>query len=153
MSRAVDCVQWAAGRPAWARGLPRHVAWCDCLILSDACRCSQNKTVTGLTGGIEGLFKKYKVDYYKGTGEIKAAGEVRSTPPHTHTPPTPPSAPIFALSSMLFRFPSLQVAMHPIDGSDTVSLKAKNIVIASGSEPSKLPGVPVRHTYGRGEGA
>jgi thioredoxin reductase len=35
------------------------------------------KTVSGLTGGIEGLFKKYKVDYYKGAGEILAAGSVK----------------------------------------------------------------------------
>ena len=38
------------------------------------------KTVTGLTGGIEGLFKKYKVDYFKGTGEILAAGSVKCHP-------------------------------------------------------------------------
>ena len=40
----------------------------------------KSKTVTGLTGGIEGLFKKYKVDYFKGTGEIAKAGLVRSHP-------------------------------------------------------------------------
>lgn len=40
----------------------------------------KEKTVAGLTGGIEGLFKKYKVDYFKGTGEIMAAGEVKCTP-------------------------------------------------------------------------
>jgi len=38
------------------------------------------KTVTGLTGGIEGLFKKYGVDYYKGGGEITAAGSVTCHP-------------------------------------------------------------------------
>jgi dihydrolipoamide dehydrogenase len=37
----------------------------------------KNKTVTGLTGGIEGLFKKYKVDYFKGSGEILSAGSVK----------------------------------------------------------------------------
>ena len=31
----------------------------------------------GLTGGIEGLLKKYKVDYFKGTGEILKAGAVK----------------------------------------------------------------------------
>jgi len=70
----------------------------------------KSKTVDGLTGGIEGLFKKYKVDYFKGTGEITAAGAVKC---------------------------------HPIDGSASVELKAKDIVIATGSEPAKLPGVPV----------
>jgi dihydrolipoamide dehydrogenase len=68
------------------------------------------KTVTGLTGGIEGLFKKYKVDYFKGTGEIVSAGSVK---------------------------------MHPMEGGDVSTLAAKNIVIATGSEPAKLPGVPV----------
>ena len=38
------------------------------------------KTVTGLTGGIEGLLKKYKVDYFKGKGEILKAGTVKVTP-------------------------------------------------------------------------
>jgi hypothetical protein len=38
------------------------------------------KTVTGLTGGIEGLFKKYNVDYYKASGEILSAGSVKATP-------------------------------------------------------------------------
>jgi len=40
----------------------------------------KSKTVTGLTGGIEGLFKKYKVDYMKGTGEITSAGAVSMHP-------------------------------------------------------------------------
>ena len=40
----------------------------------------KKKTVEGLTGGIEGLFKKYKVDYFKGTGEILAAGSVKMHP-------------------------------------------------------------------------
>lgn len=68
------------------------------------------KTVTGLTGGIEGLFKKYKVDYYKGAGEILAAGSVKCT---------------------------------PIEGGDPLTLKTKDIVIATGSEPASLPNVPV----------
>jgi len=70
----------------------------------------KSKTVTGLTGGIEGLLKKYKVDYFKGTGEILAAGSVK---------------------------------IHPIEGAEGGTLSAKNIVIATGSEPAKLPGVPV----------
>merc|ERR550537_1846994 len=40
----------------------------------------KNKTVTGLTGGIEGLFKKYKVDYFQASGEILAAGSVKAHP-------------------------------------------------------------------------
>jgi len=40
----------------------------------------KDKTVFGLTSGIEGLFKKYGVDYFIGSGEILSAGEVKSTP-------------------------------------------------------------------------
>ena len=40
----------------------------------------KNKTVTGLTGGIEGLLKKYKVDYFQASGEIEAAGSVKIHP-------------------------------------------------------------------------
>ena len=36
--------------------------------------------MTGLTSGIEGLLKKYKVDYLKGSGEIMAAGSVKVHP-------------------------------------------------------------------------
>jgi len=68
------------------------------------------KTVTGLTGGIEGLFKKYKVDYFKGLGEILAPGSVKC---------------------------------HGMDGGESPTLTTKNIVIATGSEPAQLPGVPI----------
>lgn len=68
------------------------------------------KTVVGLTGGIEGLLKKYKVDYFKGTGEILKAGAVKVT---------------------------------PIEGGEVTTLDTKNIVIATGSVPASLPGVPV----------
>lgn len=70
----------------------------------------KDKTVIGLTSGIEGLFKKYKVDYFKGTGEILAAGEVKCS---------------------------------PIEGGEVSTLKTKNIVIATGSEPASLPNVPI----------
>lgn len=40
---------------------------------------SKSKIVTDLTKGIEGLFKKNKVTYYVGTGEIAKAGEVTVT--------------------------------------------------------------------------
>ena len=36
----------------------------------------KRKTVTGLTSGIEGLFKKNKVDYVKGWGKITGKNEV-----------------------------------------------------------------------------
>jgi dihydrolipoamide dehydrogenase len=71
------------------------------------------KTVTGLTSGIEGLLKKYKVDYFKATGEIVKADSVK---------------------------------VSPIDGGDVQTLQTKNIVIATGSVPATLPGVPVDET-------
>lgn len=71
---------------------------------------SQKSTaVSGLTKGIEGLFKKNKVEYVKGWGTFKNANEV-------------------------------EVAL--LDGGST-TLKAKNIVIATGSEVTPLPGVPI----------
>ncbi|KAG9062310.1 dihydrolipoamide dehydrogenase precursor [Linnemannia hyalina] len=65
--------------------------------------------VTGLTKGIEGLFKKNKVAYHKGTGKFLNANEIEVT------------------------------------GNDgTVStLKAKNILIATGSVPSGFPGIEI----------
>ena len=65
---------------------------------------SKNKVVTGLTQGIEYLFKKNKVDHIRGFGKIKAKGEVE------------------------------------VDGK---VYKTKNIVIATGSEVAKLPGVEI----------
>lgn len=65
---------------------------------------SKEKAVTGLTKGIEGLFKKNKVEYVIGHGTI--------------TGPTTLEA-------------------------DGKKLEAKNIIIATGSEPSPLPGVNV----------
>ena len=76
----------------------------------DKLMAHKKKTVDGLTGGIEGLFKKYGVTYFKGTGEITAAGAVKC---------------------------------HPIEGGAAMELTTKDIVIATGSEPAKLPGVPV----------
>lgn len=67
------------------------------------------KAVDGLTKGIEGLFKKNKVEYVKGWGTFKSPNEV-------------------------------EVALE--DGTKT-TLKAKNVVIATGSEVAPLPGVPV----------
>lgn len=66
---------------------------------------SKEKAVVGLTGGIEYLFKKNKVDYKKGWG--KFAGEN-------------------------------SVAIDMNDGKKE-ELSAKNIIIATGSEPSALP--------------
>jgi dihydrolipoamide dehydrogenase len=69
----------------------------------------KDESVTGLTKGIEFLFKKNKADWIKGAGKIAGAGKVEVTAE---------------------------------DGSKTI-LAAKNIVIATGSEPTPLPGVTV----------
>ncbi|GAB5365103.1 hypothetical protein AAMO2058_001028000 [Amorphochlora amoebiformis] len=71
---------------------------------------AKEKAVKGLTGGIEGtLFKKSKVDYYKGFGKLTGQNEV-------------------------------SVDMN--EGGKEV-LKAKNILIATGSDSANIPGVPV----------
>ena len=67
------------------------------------------KAVTGLTKGIEGLFKKNKVSYARGWGKLTSANEVSVTGE---------------------------------DGSVDV-IKTKNVVLATGSVPSALPGVDV----------
>lgn len=76
---------------------------------------SKAKTVKGLTGGIEHLLKKHKVDYIVGKGSI-----------------TGPNA--------------VGVALN--DGGST-SLETKNIVLATGSEVSPLPPVPVDNAGGK----
>ena len=70
---------------------------------------SKDKAVSGLTAGIEGLFKKNKVDYVKGHGRISGPNEI---------------------------------TVDLMDGG-TQTLTAKNIIIASGSEPSSLPGITI----------
>ena len=70
---------------------------------------SKAKTVKGLTGGIEHLLKKYKVDYLKGKGALSGPN-------------------------------SIDVTLND-GGSQT--LDTKNILIATGSEVTPLPPVPV----------
>jgi len=65
----------------------------------------KSEAINGLTGGIEGLFKKNKVDYYKGWGKFASAS-------------------------------SIDVDLND-GGSETID--AKNIIIATGSEPNSLP--------------
>lgn len=67
----------------------------------------KEKIVTGLTQGIEGLFKRNKVEYVKGAARL--------ADPHT-------------------------VEVQPVDGGDPQSLKTKNIILATGSEPTPLMG-------------
>jgi dihydrolipoamide dehydrogenase len=69
-------------------------------------------SVTGLTKGIEFLFKKNKADWIKGFGAFAGPGKV---------------------------------LVKAEDGSEQ-TLEAKNIVIATGSEPSRVPGVKVDQT-------
>jgi dihydrolipoamide dehydrogenase len=66
----------------------------------------KQKAVTGLTGGIEGLLKKNKVDYVKGWGKFSGTNSIE------------------------------------VDGNDgkKSEIRAKNIIIATGSEPSPMPG-------------
>lgn len=66
---------------------------------------SKEVAVSGLTGGIEHLFKKNKVDYIKGWGKFNSAN-------------------------------GIDVDLNA-GGKD--SFTAKNIIIATGSEPNSLP--------------
>ena len=73
------------------------------------------KSVSGLTGGIEYLFKKYNVEYFKGKGSLSGPNGV-------------------------------SVALN--DGGSE-SLDTKNILIATGSEVTPLPPVPVDNDGGK----
>ena len=70
----------------------------------------KEKVVTDLTGGIEFLFKKNKIDYVKGWGKIDAVGKVSVT---------------------------------PLGGGKATTLDCRNILIATGSEVTPLPGVQI----------
>ncbi|GAB4813648.1 hypothetical protein N2152v2_000694 [Parachlorella kessleri] len=74
-----------------------------------ALMAQKNKAVTGLTKGVEGLFKKNKVQYVKGWGKLAGPNDV-------------------------------EVSL--LDGGNT-TLKAKNILVATGSEVAPLPGVTI----------
>lgn len=69
----------------------------------------KEKSVKGLTGGIEFLFKKNKADYVKGWGKIVGNN---------------------------------QISVDGADGSKSL-LNARNIIIATGSEPSPFPGITI----------
>jgi len=71
---------------------------------------AKETSVTGLTKGIEFLFKKNGVDYVKGTGTIVGEHEIK---------------------------------VNPIDGGEPQTLKAKNIIIATGSEATPFPGLNI----------
>lgn len=71
---------------------------------------AKDEAVTGLTKGIEFLFKQNKVDYFIGTGSFVNEHEVR-------------------------------VELN--EGGEPKNLKAKNIIIATGSEPTPFPGIKI----------
>ena len=70
---------------------------------------AKDDAVSGLTKGVEFLFKKNKVDYIKGTASFANEHEL---------------------------------AVNLVDGGET-QLKAKNIVIATGSESTPFPGLEI----------
>lgn len=76
---------------------------------------SKAKTVQGLTGGIEHLLKKHKVDYFKGKGALGGTNTVNVT----------------------------------LNDGGSESISTKNIVIATGSEVTPLPPVPVDNAVGK----
>ncbi|KAJ2669701.1 dihydrolipoamide dehydrogenase precursor [Coemansia spiralis] len=75
----------------------------------DQLMADKNKAVTGLTKGIDMLFKKNKVEWIKGSGCLKSANDIE-----------------VALSA-----------------GGVESVKAKNIIIATGSEPMPFPGFEI----------
>jgi len=95
------------------------------------------KTVTGLTGGIEGLFKKYNVDYYKASGEILSAGSVKATPIDGSAPVTLSTKDIvIATGSEPASLPNVPIDEKTIVTStgalDLTAIPKKLIVIGAG---------------------
>ncbi|GKZ00886.1 hypothetical protein MPSEU_001040300 [Mayamaea pseudoterrestris] len=82
---------------------------------------TKNKTVDGLTGGIEFLFKKNKVDYFKGKASISSPNSISVDP----------------------------MAVDSGDTSTPTTIDTKNIIIASGSEVTPLPPVPIDNAGGK----
>ena len=70
----------------------------------------KDKIVTGLTKGVEFLFKKNKIQWIKGTARLAGPGKV-----------------------------------DVVEG-DKQSLEAKEIIIATGSQPRSVPGITIDHT-------
>lgn len=71
---------------------------------------AKETSVTGLTKGIEYLFKKNGVDYVKGTATLTGEHEVK---------------------------------VNPLDGGEAETYRAKNIIIATGSEATPFPGLEI----------
>ncbi|GER28421.1 dihydrolipoyl dehydrogenase [Striga asiatica] len=74
-----------------------------------AMMAQKDKAVGNLTKGIEGLFKKNKVNYIKGCGKLLSPSEI---------------------------------SVETSDGDNKV-VKAKNIIIATGSDVKNLPGITI----------
>ena len=70
---------------------------------------AKETSVTGLTKGIEYLFKKNGVDYVKGTGTLTSENDIK---------------------------------VNLLEGGET-SLRAKNIILATGSEATPFPGLTI----------
>ena len=75
----------------------------------------KNAIVQSLYDGVHFLMKKRKIDVYEGTGRI--------------------------LGPSIFSPIPGTISVEMNDGSDNEILKAKNVVIATGSRPKKLPGL------------
>lgn len=87
----------------------RGIKFTDVQLDLPAMMKAKSKSVKGLTGGVEFLLKKNKVDYVKGWGKITGQTQVTAT---------------------------------GNDGKQTV-LDTSNIIIATGSESTPLPGVTI----------
>lgn len=89
-------------------GAEKHGVECGNVTLDLAAMLKRkDKVVEDLCKGIEGLFKKNKVAYFKGLGTLLSATQVQ------------------------------------VEGENSVTLTAKNIIIATGSDVMPLPGVTI----------
>jgi len=94
----------------------------------------KDNIVTQLTSGIRGLFKKNKVTLLAGHGKFAASPKRISTMPDSGSLGA-------GLADNVRENKSWQIEISSSGGSETV--EATHVIVATGSKPRHLPGVPV----------
>jgi dihydrolipoamide dehydrogenase len=86
----------------------------------------KDKIVNGLTKGVEFLFKKNKIDWIKGTARLAGKGKIEVVE-----------------GDPLSREASASARPTADKTAGTVVLEAKEIIIATGSQPRSVPGITI----------
>jgi dihydrolipoamide dehydrogenase len=84
----------------------------------------KDRMVKGLTGGIELLFRKNRIDWIRGSGRLTGKGGVEVT------------------GSVRLKPDTGSVRLKP-DAASAEALEAREIIVATGSEPRSVPGIEI----------